>query len=118
MAQALTVYKNLIGNKSPSGLPQNSDTMEQVKNDAPSWESGDEGSPGAEDDNQIRAGDPVFSLQRPKKDNNGRWWGYFELDQFEKQFFLAVFSHHEICPNILILWEIMRIENCGESRFG
>lgn len=72
MAQALTVYKNLIGNKSPSGLLQNPDVTEQIKNDAPSWESGDEVSPGAEDDNQSRAGDPVFSLQRPKKDNNGR----------------------------------------------
>lgn len=72
IAQALTVYKNLIGNKSPSGVPQNPDIMEKIKNDAPSWESGDEGSPGAENDNQSRAGDPVFSLQRPKKDNNGR----------------------------------------------
>ncbi|XP_073304522.1 uncharacterized protein [Primulina huaijiensis] len=72
MGQALTVYKNLIGNKLPSGLPQNPDIMEQIKNDAPSCESGDEGSRSAEDDNQSRLGDPVFSLQRPKKDNDGK----------------------------------------------
>ncbi|XP_073131438.1 uncharacterized protein [Henckelia pumila] len=70
IAQALSVYKNLIDNKSPSGLPENPDIMDHTKSDAPSWESGDE--PGPEDDSHSRAGDPVFSLQRPKKDKNGR----------------------------------------------
>ncbi|XP_022890426.1 stomatin-like protein 2, mitochondrial [Olea europaea var. sylvestris] len=66
MAQALSIYKNLIGNNSGNGLPK---VSEADKNEDPSWTTGDESSTTAEPTGADRLGEPVFSLQSPKKDS-------------------------------------------------
>ncbi|KAI3457914.1 hypothetical protein Pfo_014577 [Paulownia fortunei] len=70
MAQALAIYKNMIGKNSGNGLPESSQagSTDHNKSDAPSWESGDEGASTAEHADQDRLGEPVFSLQSPMKD--------------------------------------------------
>ncbi|KAG8381618.1 hypothetical protein BUALT_Bualt06G0140300 [Buddleja alternifolia] len=67
MAQALSIYKNMIGKSSGNSFPENpqAGSTDQIKSDAPSWESGDESSTTADTDH---LGEPVFSLQSPKKD--------------------------------------------------
>ncbi|CAA2968103.1 stomatin 2, mitochondrial [Olea europaea subsp. europaea] len=60
MAQALSIYKNLIGNNSGNGLPK---VSEADKNEDPSWTTGDESSTTAEPTGADRLGEPVFSLQ-------------------------------------------------------
>ncbi|KAL2540321.1 SPFH/Band 7/PHB domain-containing membrane-associated protein family [Abeliophyllum distichum] len=71
MAQALSIYKNLIGNNSSNGLPEISQTgsRDHNKNEVPSLETGDESSTTAEPAGADLLGQPVFSLQSPKKDN-------------------------------------------------
>lgn len=67
MAQALSIYKNVIGKKSGDGLTESSraGSTYHITSDASSSESGDEISPTAEPVNQDRLGEPVFSLQSP-----------------------------------------------------
>ncbi|XP_022843315.1 stomatin-like protein 2, mitochondrial [Olea europaea var. sylvestris] len=63
MAQALSIYKNLIGNGSGNGIPDipGAESIDNTKNDTPSRESGD--------DEKQTSVESVFSLQSPKKDN-------------------------------------------------
>ncbi|XP_022844550.1 stomatin-like protein 2, mitochondrial [Olea europaea var. sylvestris] len=63
MAQALSIYKNLIGNGSGNGIPDipGAESIDNTKNDTPSRESGD--------DEKQTGVESVFSLQSPKKDN-------------------------------------------------
>ncbi|KAI3471280.1 hypothetical protein Pfo_027943 [Paulownia fortunei] len=70
MAQALAIYKNLIGKDSGNKFPEISQpgSTHRIKIDAPSWESDDESSQKAEPADQDHLGEPVFSLQSPKND--------------------------------------------------
>ncbi|KAL2550902.1 SPFH/Band 7/PHB domain-containing membrane-associated protein family [Forsythia ovata] len=71
MAQALSIYKNLIGNASSNGLPNipRVESTDDTKNDTQSWESGDEEHTSVERAYVDRHSESVFSLQIPKKDN-------------------------------------------------
>lgn len=70
MAQALAIYKNLIGKDSGKGLPEITQpgSTDHIKVDAPSWEYGDKSSPEAEPADEGHLEVPVFSLQSPEKD--------------------------------------------------
>ncbi|KAK6129363.1 hypothetical protein DH2020_036879 [Rehmannia glutinosa] len=70
MAQALAIYKNLIGKNPTNGLPESPQpgSTDQIKIDAPSWGSGELSSRKAEHADQDQLGEPVFSLQSPKKE--------------------------------------------------
>ncbi|KAL0304515.1 UNVERIFIED_CONTAM: putative protein C16G5.07c [Sesamum radiatum] len=70
MAQALAIYKNMIGKNSGKGLSEGPEvgSTDHTKSDALSWESGDESSTPAQPASQDHLGEPVFSLQSPKKD--------------------------------------------------
>ncbi|KAL2226863.1 stomatin-like protein 2, mitochondrial [Sesamum indicum] len=70
MAQALAIYKNMIGKNSGKGLSEGPEvgSADHTKTDTLSWESGDESSTTAQPASQDHLGEPVFSLQSPKKD--------------------------------------------------
>ncbi|KAL0321642.1 UNVERIFIED_CONTAM: putative protein C16G5.07c [Sesamum calycinum] len=70
MAQALAIYKNMIGKNSGKGLSEGPEvgSTDHTKTDALSWESGDESPTTAQPTSQDHLGEPVFSLQSPKKD--------------------------------------------------
>ncbi|KAK6155450.1 hypothetical protein DH2020_009698 [Rehmannia glutinosa] len=64
MSQALSIYKNMIGKNSGNGLPESSQagSAHHIGGDA-------ETSSDAEPADRDHPGEPVFSLQSPKKDN-------------------------------------------------
>ncbi|PIN02898.1 Prohibitins and stomatins of the PID superfamily [Handroanthus impetiginosus] len=66
MAQALSVYKNLINKDSGNGLPKISQAGSTDR--ITSLESEDEGSPSTKPAAQDHLGEPVFSLQSRSKD--------------------------------------------------
>lgn len=70
MAQALAIYKNMIGKNSGKGLSEGPEvgSTDHTKTDALSWESGDESCTTTQPASQDHLGEPVFSLQSPKKD--------------------------------------------------
>ncbi|KAA8540114.1 hypothetical protein F0562_026806 [Nyssa sinensis] len=70
MAQALGIYKSLIGNKSGDGLPEISQTelTEKIKSDGPSGVTRNESPTTAKASDADHLGKPVFSLQSPKED--------------------------------------------------
>ncbi|KAL0317905.1 UNVERIFIED_CONTAM: Stomatin-like protein 2, mitochondrial [Sesamum angustifolium] len=70
MAQALAIYQNMIGKNSGKGLSEGPEvgSTDHTKTDALSWESGDESPTTAQPTSQDHLGEPVFSLQSPKKD--------------------------------------------------
>ncbi|KAL0382496.1 UNVERIFIED_CONTAM: putative protein C16G5.07c [Sesamum calycinum] len=74
MAQALAIYKNLIGKDSGYRVPElpQAGSEDHVKIDDSSPEFGEESSQTAEpaDRDHFRLGEPVFSLQSPKKDEH------------------------------------------------
>lgn len=68
MAQALAIYKNLIGNESGGRLPgkSQSGSTDHTEIEASSSEYGGDSSSKAELDDQHHIGEPVFSLQSQK----------------------------------------------------
>lgn len=70
MVQAFSIYKNMIGNKPGNGSSSSkAETEDPTRSDASSVEFGEESSPTAEADEDVRLGEPVFSLQSPKNKN-------------------------------------------------
>ncbi|CAA0813083.1 SPFH/Band 7/PHB domain-containing membrane-associated protein family [Striga hermonthica] len=65
MAQALSIYKNMIG-KSPINGPSENSQPDHVRSDDSSWESIYKTSSASEPADQDTVGEPVFSLQSPK----------------------------------------------------
>ncbi|KAL3630766.1 hypothetical protein CASFOL_023750 [Castilleja foliolosa] len=68
MVQALAIYKNMIGKNTVNG-PSEGSQEGHFRIDAPSWESSEKTSPTAEPADKDHLGEPVFSLQNPKKDH-------------------------------------------------
>ncbi|CAA0824730.1 SPFH/Band 7/PHB domain-containing membrane-associated protein family [Striga hermonthica] len=67
MAQALSIYKNMIG-KSPNKDPPNISQPDHVRSEDSSWESIYKTSSAGEPTDQDNEGEPIFSLQSPEKD--------------------------------------------------
>lgn len=72
MGQALTIYKSLMGNNSGNGHPKKSpsELTKTIKDDTPSMELEDEDSTSAKSVGTNHFGDPVFSLQSPKREDH------------------------------------------------
>lgn len=70
-AQIISIYKNLIGKRSGNGLMDSSKggSVDHGRIEASSVEYGDESSLATEPADEDHVGEPVFSLQRTKKDN-------------------------------------------------
>ncbi|GER46761.1 SPFH/Band 7/PHB domain-containingmembrane-associated protein family [Striga asiatica] len=66
MAQALSIYKNMIG-KSPSKDPSEISQPDHVRSEDSSWESIYKTSSAVEPADQDNEGEPIFSLQSPEK---------------------------------------------------
>uniref|UniRef100_A0A5B7BP96 STML2-like C-terminal extension domain-containing protein n=2 Tax=Davidia involucrata TaxID=16924 RepID=A0A5B7BP96_DAVIN len=72
MAQALNIYKSLIGNNSGNGLHEISHTEltgKKIKRDALSGETRKESNTTAKAADADHQGEPVFSLQSPNKED-------------------------------------------------
>ncbi|GFP94319.1 stomatin-like protein 2 mitochondrial [Phtheirospermum japonicum] len=67
MVQALAIYKNMLG-KNPGNGPSESSQADHFRIDAPTWDSGEKTSSTTEHADEDHLGEPVFSLQSPKKD--------------------------------------------------